>query len=83
MANIAKKELDTRTFPQICLHLTSSEWFEIKTTLSTATGKTEQTLNNWRSGRTYPGTLSERRDVSKIVNRVLGIKTTPLTLFGV
>lgn len=83
MANIAKKELDTRTFPQICLHLTRSEWFDLKQKLYTSMGKTEQTLNNWKCGRTYPGTLTERKEVSNIVNRVLGIRTTHLTLFGV
>lgn len=83
MANLAKKELDTRTFPEICASLTHMEWLELKNRLFTRLGKTEQTLLNWKSGKTYPAVLIERREVANIVNNLLGIKTNHLTLFRV
>lgn len=81
MANLVKKELDTRTFPQICSQLTQFEWLELRNRLFSALGKTEQTLLNWRSGKTYPNTLIERKEVSRIVNAFLGTNTNHLTLF--
>lgn len=83
MANLAKKELDTRTFPEICSTLTQFEWLELKFKLLTALGKTEQTLLNWKSGKTYPNNLIERKEVSNIVNKFLDIRTNHLTLFRV
>lgn len=80
MANIVKKDLDTRTFPQICASLSKSEWQEIRTNCVMKTGKTESAVYYWREGK-QPVSLMERRAVSEIVNRVLGIKTTHRTLF--
>lgn len=81
MANIVKKEIDTRTFAEICATLTQPAWLELRGRLFTKLGRTEQTLLNWRSGKTYPNSNLERREVSNIVNRFLGINTTHLTLF--
>jgi hypothetical protein len=80
MANIVKKDLDTRTFPEICASLSKSEWQEIRTSCVMKTGKTESAVYYWREGK-QPVSLMERRAVSDIVNRVLGIKTTHRTLF--
>lgn len=80
MANIAKKELDTRTFPEICSTLSSAEWLAIRDRCALQTGKTEATIYNWREGK-LPGDLCCRKAVSEIVNRVLGIKTNHRTLF--
>lgn len=81
MANLAKKVLDTRTFPEICKSLTQNQWLEIRNRMFLRLGKTEQTLLNWRWGKTYPLSLIERKTISEIVNSVLGIKTQHNTLF--
>lgn len=81
MANLTKKVLDTRTFPEICKSLTQNQWLEIRNRMFLKLGKTEQTLLNWRWGKTYPLSLIERKTISEIVNSVLGIKTQHNTLF--
>ena len=81
MANVAKKPLDTRTFPEICKGLTQNQWLELRNRMWLKLGKTEQTLLNWRWGKTYPLSLVERKMISEIVNQVLGIKTQHNTLF--
>mgnify|MGYP003458090529 CR=1 FL=1 len=80
MANIVKKELDTRTFPEICSSLSNAEWLAIRDRCVIQTGKTESAVYYWREGK-QPVSLMERKAVSEIVNRVLGIKTTHRTLF--
>lgn len=81
MANLVKKPLDTRTFPEICRSLTQNQWLEIRNKMFLKLGKTEQTLLNWRWGKTYPLSLVERKTISEIVNQVLNIKTQHNTLF--
>lgn len=81
MANLEKKPLDTRTFPEICKSLTQNQWLEIRNKMFLKLGKTEQTLLNWRWGKTYPLSLVERKTISDIVNQALGIKTQHNTLF--
>mgnify|MGYP003289822161 CR=1 FL=1 len=81
MANLAKKALDTRTFPEICKSITQTQWLEIRNRMWLKLGKTEQTLLNWRWGKTYPLSLIERKAVADIVNQVLGIRTQHNTLF--
>lgn len=80
MANIVKKELDTRTFPEICASLSNAEWLAIRDRCVIQTGKSESAVYYWREGK-QPGSLMERKAVSEIVNRVLGIKTSYRTLF--
>ena len=80
MANIVKKELDTRTFPEICASLSNAEWLAIRDRCVIQTGKTESAVYYWREGK-QPVSLMERKAVSEIVNRVLGIKTNHRTLF--
>lgn len=80
MANIVKKELDTRTFPEICASLSNAEWLAIRDRCVLQTGKTESAVYYWREGK-QPVSLMERKAVSEIVNRVLGIKTNHRTLF--
>jgi hypothetical protein len=80
MANIVKKELDTRTFPEICSSLSNAEWLAIRDRCVIQTGKTESAVYYWREGK-QPVSLMERKAVSEIVNRVLGIKTSHRTLF--
>lgn len=82
MANLVKKELDTRTFPVICSSLSDVEWLELKRRLLTTLMKTEQTILNWRNGKTYPSNLTERKEVSSIVNKFLNIRTNHVTLFN-
>ena len=81
MANLVKKELDTRTFPEICKSLTQNQWLELRNRVWLKLGKTEQTLLNWRWGKTYPLSLIERKTISEIVNQVLKIRTQHNTLF--
>ena len=80
MANIAKKDLDPRTFPEICASLSNAEWLAIRDRCVIQTGKTESAVYYWREGK-QPVSLMERKAVSEIVNRVLGIKTSHRTLF--
>ena len=80
MANIVKKELDTRTFPEICSSLSNAEWLAIRDRCVIQTGKTGSAVYYWREGK-QPVSLMERKAVSEIVNRVLGIKTNHRTLF--
>lgn len=80
MANIVKKELDTRTFPEICASLSNAEWLAIRDRCVIQTGKSESAIYYWREGK-QPVSLMERKAVSEIVNRVLGIKTSHRTLF--
>jgi hypothetical protein len=80
MANIVKKELDTRTFPEICASLSNAEWLAIRDRCVIQTGKSESAVYYWREGK-QPVSLMERKAVSEIVNRVLGIKTNHRTLF--
>lgn len=47
------------------------------------TAKTEQTVYNWRDGKTAPMSLIERKAVAEIVSRVLGIKTNHRMLFPI
>ena len=81
MANLVKKDLDTRTFPEICSAMSQTEWLDLKYEIMTKLRKTEQTVLNWRNGKTIPATQSERRDISKIVSSALSIRTTPSILF--
>ena len=81
MANLAKKDLDTRTFPEICSSMSQTDWLDLKYNIMTKLRKTEQTVLNWRNGKTIPATQSERRDISKIVSSALSIRTTPSILF--
>lgn len=81
MANIVKKELDTRTFPQICSGLSKAEWLAVRDRIVMNTGKTEQIVYCWRDGKTAPASLLERKTVAEIVIRVLGIKTNHRMLF--
>ncbi len=83
MANIVKKVLDTRTFPEICKSISQNEWLEIRNRMWLKLGKTEQTLLNWRWGKTYPLSLVERKTIADIVNQVLKIRTQHNTLFRV
>ena len=80
MANIVKKELDTRTFSEICASLSNAEWLAIRDRCVLQTGKTESAVYYWREGK-QPVSLMERKAISEIVNRVLGIKTNHRTLF--
>lgn len=83
MANIAKKTVDTRSFPQICSAISSAEWLAIRDRIVLATGKTEAAVYYWREGKTIPMSLVERKEVAEIVGRVLKIKTNYRTLFPV
>lgn len=81
MANIMKKSLDTRTFPQICSGLSNAEWLAIRDRIVMNTGKAEATVYYWRDGKTAPASLLERKTVAEIVSRVLGISTNHRLLF--
>lgn len=81
MANIAKKDLDTRTFPQICSGLSKAEWLAVRDRIMMETGKTDVCVYKWGYGQTMPMSLIERKTISAIVSRVLGIKTHHSMLF--
>ena len=81
MANIAKKDLDTRTFPQICSGLSKAEWLAIRDRIIIETGKSDVCVYKWGYGQTMPMSLIERKTISAIVSRVLGIKTHHSMLF--
>lgn len=81
MANIVKKDLDSRTFPEICAAITQGEWLAIKDRIVVQTAKTEVAVFKWAKGQCAPQSLAERKIVSEVCNRVLGIKTNHRTLF--
>ena len=81
MANLAKKDYDTRTFPEICSGLTTDQWLVLRERIMTRTRCSKQTILNWKSGKTIPASILERVAISGIVNRVLGINTIHNTLF--
>lgn len=83
MANIVKKELDTRTFPQICSGITNAEWLAIRDRIVLQTGKSESAVYYWRDGKKSPASLIERKAVAEIITRVLGIKTNHRMLFPI
>lgn len=83
MANLVKKELDTRTFLDICSTLTQQQWLDLKYEIMTKLRKTEQTVLNWKNGKTIPAAHSERNDICKILRSSLDIKTIPSTLFRI
>ena len=81
MANIVKKDLDTRTFTEICSSLSKAEWLAVRDRIMMQTGKTDVCVYKWGYGQTKPSSLPERKIISDIVNRVLGIKTNHRMLF--
>lgn len=83
MANIVKKNLDTRTFPQICSGLSKAEWLAVRDRIILQTGKSESAIYYWRDGKKFPTSLLERKIVAEIVHRVLGIHTNHRMLFPI
>ena len=81
MANLVKKDYDTRTFSEICSALNQTDWLDLKFDIMTKLRKTEQTVLNWKHGKTLPATQSERKDIARIIGAFLDIKTTPSILF--
>lgn len=81
MANLAKKDLDTRTFPQICSSISGSEWLLLRDRIIEKTEKSEQAVYKWKDGKCIPMSIPERKQIAEIVNRVLGIRTSHITLF--
>jgi len=81
MANLTKKDYDTRTFSEICNSLTPDQWLVLRDRVMTRTRCSKQTILNWKSGKTIPASILEREAISGIVNRVLGINTNHNTLF--
>lgn len=81
MAKLTKKELDTRTFPQICSGLSNAEWLAVRDRIVLNTGKSEAAVYYWKDGKTAPASLLERKTVAEIVSRVLGISTNHRMLF--
>ena len=81
MANLAKKDYDTRTFREICSTLSQEQWLDLKFDIMTKLRKTEQTVLNWKNGKTIPATQSERESITKLMGTFLSIKTTPSILF--
>ena len=81
MANIVKKELDTRTFPEICKSISQGEWLAIRDRIMEKTMKTDVAVFKWGKGQCQPQSIQERKIISEVVNRVLGIKTSYRTLF--
>mgnify|MGYP007115371551 CR=1 FL=1 len=82
MANLAKKELDTRTFPQICASITNGEWLAIRDRIMEKTEKTRQAVYKWKEGECIPASIQERRVVAEVVNSILKIRTSYKTLFA-
>lgn len=81
MANLVKNQLDTRTFPEICSAISNSEWILIRDRIIEKTEKTEQAVYKWKDGKCIPMSIPERKAIAEIVNRILKIRTSHLTLF--
>ena len=81
MANIVKNDVDTRSFPEICSHISNAEWLAIRDRIIEQTEKSTSAVYYWREGKTFPTSLAERKIVAEIVSRVLKIKTNFRVLF--
>ena len=81
MANIEKKDVDTRTFPEICASISNAEWLAIRDRIIEQTRKSTSAIYYWRDGKTVPTSFQEKKVVAEVVSRVLKIKTHYRVLF--
>lgn len=81
MANIQKKEYDTRTFPEVCSSLTTDQWLVVRERIMSKTRCSKQTICNWKNGKTSPTSILDAAAISVILNRFLGLETNHNFLF--
>ena len=81
MANIVKKDVDTRSFTEICSSISNAEWLAIRDRIEEQLEKSVSAIYYWKDGKTFPASLVERKTVAEIVSRVLRIKTHYRVLF--
>lgn len=81
MANIVKKDADTRSFKEICSSISNAEWLAIRDRIVEQLEKSVSAIYYWREGKTFPTSLADRKTVAEIVSRVLKIKTHYRMLF--
>lgn len=83
MANIVKKDVDTRSFREICSSISNAEWLAIRDRIVDQLEKSVSAIYYWREGKTIPTSLADRKTVAEIVSRVLKIKTHYRVLFPI
>ena len=83
MANIVKKDVDTRSFREICSSISNAEWLAIRDRIVDQLEKSVSAIYYWREGNTIPTSLADRKTVAEIVSRVLKIKTHYRVLFPI
>lgn len=76
------KSIDARTFCVLWSTMTKTERDDVSyEILKTRACKSRQTIWNWATGKTSPMQPLIQETASKCINKVLGINTTPRTLF--
>lgn len=80
MQSNKEKSIDARTLPQIFSEMSKCEQNELKEALFRATHKTNQSINNWVTGRIVPSDVLTRKAIVKAVNSTICKVTSDVTL---
>lgn len=75
------KPIDARRFTEIYSSLSKTESQELNSAIVGKTGCTKMAVSFWGRGIRTPHTLSVKRDIVDCLRKVLGIRTTTITLF--
>lgn len=81
MQSKEEKILDARTFAQICESLPAQKRKELSSNICADLIMCERAVRNWMNGRTKPATWPQRERLVRTIKRIVGIQTSPETLF--
>lgn len=81
MQSNKQKPIDARTFVQIYQSMSRNQRQTLQLTIIDRLGVTHQTIWNWGTGKYQPVIPLMKNIVSKAIESVLGVRTTPQTLF--
>ncbi len=74
-------ERNKMTFPQLWKDLRQTEMRDVRREIQEGLRKDRATFWRWYKGDKTPSSFAEKQMFANIINRVLGIQTTPDTLF--
>lgn len=81
MANLSKKELDARSFPEIWKELTPVQQIELRNEIISKLHVTRQAVHHWAIGKRKPTLDIVKKEVCKSLANVSGIHAYYLSLF--
>jgi hypothetical protein len=81
MANLENNSADTRTFVQFCASLTKRQWVDLHADIVAKIKRSPQCVYKWKTGVTFPSSVTERAKISEIINRKFNLATRHWTLF--